>query len=179
MIKKWRRHSNVLRVYIGRFEIFSPISPFAFKICRLRSIIQMEWVCADNKQRLIHTCVWIRLTAGAIKWWFISVLTDFTNLCIWISVTASQAFSHQTGSFSAYVHPQVSALANRAVIIEAFCPPFLDLFWAILDIIIVSIVIEKETLSAHFAAIFIACSTILPEVILAISAFNFCKILWV
>jgi hypothetical protein len=94
-------------------------------------------------------------------------------------VSASQAFSHLTGSFSAYVHYQVSALANRAVIIEAFCAPFLDLFRTILDIIIVSIVIEKETLSAHFAAIFIACSTILPEFILAISAFNFGKILWV
>ena len=181
MIKKWRRQSNVLRLYIWRFEIFISISPFAFIVCRLRSTIriEMQWICACNKQRLIHSCVCNDLTAGAITCWFISVLTEFANLCSFISVTASQAISHLSGSFSAYVQLQVSALANRAVIIDTFRPPFFDLFRAIFDIVIVSIVIEKETLSAHFAAIFIACSTILPEFILAISAFNFGKILWV
>ena len=176
MIKKWRRQSNVLRLYFGRIEIFMPISPFAFIVCRLRNTIrfEMEWVCARNKQRLIHSCVLNELTAWAITWGFISVLTDFTNLCCCISVTASQALSHLSGSFSAYVQLQVSALANRAVIIDTFSrPPFIDLFRTILYVIIVSVVVEKETLSANFAAIFIACCTILPEFILAICAFNF------
>ena len=89
-------------------------------------------------------------------------------------MTASQAINHLIGSFSAYVQLEVSALANRAVIIDTFRrPPFIDLFRTILYVIIVSVLVEKETLSAHFAAIFIACCTILPEFILAICAFNF------
>ena len=139
----------------------------------------MELVCAGNEQRLILSCVWNEVTGGTIYTQFKSIFTDFAYLIVCICMFTSQALIHLNESFSANVQLHVSALPNRAVIKDTFCHRFLDLFRPILFIIIVSVFIVKEALSAHFAASFIACGTILPKVIPAISAFDFGRIIWV
>ena len=183
MIKKWRRQSYVLWIYIGRFEIFISISRFALKVFRICNTIwirfDMQLVCTCNKQILIQMIVLKWNTVSTVNIWLISLLTDLAHLSICIVMTASQAIGHLNGSFSTNVQLHVSAKANRAVIIDTLSTPFLDLFGPILDIIVVAIFIVKETLSAHFAPSFIACSTILTEILSTISAFSIGMIIWV
>ncbi len=176
MIKKWWCFRDIKRIYISGIEILISITWFAFKEISHAPRIYMQFIFTCNKQILVHSSAWNCNTAiTTVITWFESVWTQFALLIIVISpiMKASQAIRHLFWSFSAHIHCRVSALSNWAIIIDAPRLPFLGLFWSTLNILIIAVVIVKETFSTHLAAIFIACCTIVSEVFLAISALNF------